>query len=378
MSRRAFLGADIFDGSTFHIGKALLLEDDSMPGIVSAEDIPEGFARVALDGGTILPGFVDLQVNGGGGVMLNDETTVDAVATIAKAHATTGTRALLPTLITDTPAKTRAAVDAVEAAIAKCVPGIIGIHLEGPHLSVARKGAHDPTLIRPMEEEDEAFLCEAAQRLPNVLVTLATENVSNAQIQRLTKAGVIVSLGHTDCSSAEAEAAFAAGARCATHLFNAMSQIGSREPGLVGAALNTSYVSAGLIADNIHVHPTSMRTALAAKRGPGQVFLVSDAMSTVGSDITEFWLNGRRVLRKDGQLTLEDGTLAGADLDMPTAVANLIEKVGIAPVDAFAMATSAPAALLRSAMGYGALNLNSPWCGIYMDQALRYRPLPTA
>jgi N-acetylglucosamine-6-phosphate deacetylase len=376
MSKRAYLGADVFDGAALHTGKALLVDGDVFHGIVDPERVIGGFERVTLDGGILMPGFVDLQVNGGGGVMFNDETTPEGVAAIAQAHAATGTRALLPTLITDTAAKTQAAVDAVETAISRGIPGILGIHLEGPHLSIARKGAHDPSLIRCMEDEDEDFLCDAARRLPNVMVTVAPESVSIRQISRLAKAGVIVSLGHTDCSFAEAEAAFAAGARCVTHLFNAMSQMGNREPGLVGAALSAPGVCAGLIADDIHVHAASMCVALASKPSPGNIFLVTDAMSTAGSDIKEFSLNGRRVLRRNGRLTLEDGTLAGADLDFVTAISVLIEKVGVTPVRAYSMATSVPAAVLPYARGFGEFRIWSPWNGIYLDRSQQYSHLP--
>lgn len=367
MSKRALSGADIFDGSELHAGKALLLDGDVVAGLVAGDAVPDGYDVQTLPGGTVLPGFVDLQVNGGGGVMFNDETTVDGLATIARAHASTGTRALLPTLITDTPERTRAAVDAVAEAIAEGVPGIVGIHLEGPHLSVARKGAHDAALIRRMEPRDEAFLIEAAERLPNTMVTVAPENVTPDQIEKLSDAGVIVSLGHSDCSMAQAQKAFATGARCVTHLFNAMSQLGNREPGLVGAALATPEVSAGLIADDIHVHATSMKLALAAKAGPGAVFLVTDAMSTVGSDITSFELNGRRVLRKDGRLTLEDGTLAGADLEFSRAISVLINCVGLPRETAYAMATSIPAGLLTSQDGLGSFATAAPANAIWMD-----------
>jgi len=373
MTRRAFSGARIFDGTTLCAGGTVLVEGDIVRGVVADGAAPDGFARVALDGGVLLPGFVDLQANGGGGVLFNDETTPEGVAAIARAHAATGARALLPTLITDRPDKTRAAVAAVETAIARGVPGVLGVHLEGPHLSVARKGAHDPDLIRPMTDADEAFLCAAARRLPNVMVTVAPETVAVARIARLAAAGVIVSLGHSDCSHAQAVAAFAAGARCVTHLFNAMSQLGNREPGLVGAALTAPGVSAGLIADAIHVHPAAIRAALACKPSPGAVFLVTDAMPTLGAAIAEFRLNGRRVLRRDGRLTLEDGTLAGADLDFPTAVAVLTDQVGVDPARALAMATSGPASVLKDAMGFGRIVAGARWSGIHLDAAGRYR-----
>lgn len=368
MSKRALCGADIFDGEILHHKKVLLLDGEICAGIVSQHEIPKDFEIKVLNQGTLMPGFVDLQVNGGGGVMFNDQTSVEGLETIANAHASTGTRAFLPTLITDTSSQTRAAVDAVEAAIEQSVPGVIGIHLEGPHLSIARKGAHDPSLIRPMEDKDENFLIEASRRLPNVMVTVAPENVSNKQIERLADAGIIVSLGHTDCTTAQANDAITAGASCVTHLFNAMSQMSNREPGLVGAALDAAQVSAGLIADNIHVHAASMRVALASKRAPGSIFLVTDAMSTVGSEIKEFQLNGRRVLRQKNRLTLEDGTLAGADLDMPTAIAVLINEVGTKAEQAYAMATSAPARLLRSSFGFGKFNAGEPHQAIHLNQ----------
>lgn len=372
MSQRALIGAEVFDGAKVHSDAALLLDGETFQAIVPASKIPDEYAHVDVPGGVIMPGFVDLQVNGGGGVMFNDETSVSGLQAISDAHASTGTRALLPTLITDTIEKTHAAVDAVEQAISEEVPGIVGLHLEGPHLSVARKGAHDPQLIRPMQNADEKFLCEASQRLPNLMVTIAPENVSAEQIERLTKAGIVISLGHTDCSYADAKRAFAAGATCVTHLFNAMSQINNREPGLVGAALDTPGVSAGLIADNIHVHASNMRVALSAKHESGAIFLVTDAMSTVGSNITEFTLNGRKVLRQDGRLTLQDGTLAGADLVFSQALSVLVENVRLPREHAFSMATSAPARCLRKPGSAGKFVKGHPARAIHLDDDLLY------
>ncbi|MCC1493756.1 N-acetylglucosamine-6-phosphate deacetylase [Cognatishimia sp. F0-27] len=366
MTRKAMIGAAIFDGAALHEDHALLLDGDEIAGIVARHAVPEAFATEALSGGTLLPGFVDLQVNGGGGVLFNDQTTVEGLARIAAAHRATGTSAVLPTLITDTPDKTAAAIDAVAQAMAERVEGIVGLHLEGPHLSLARKGAHAPSLIRPMTAADEAVLRDAAMRIANLMLTVAPESVTPDQISRLSADGVVVSLGHTDCDYDTAMAAFEAGASCVTHLFNAMSPLESRAPGLVGAALRAGSVSAGLIADGIHVHPATMRAALAAKNAPGGVFLVTDAMSTVGSDIKEFTLNARRVLRRDGRLTLEDGTLAGADVTMPRALSVLIGKVGVAPAQAYAMATSVPAALLRERGSFGHLTVGARWSGVHL------------
>ena len=370
MRRRALLGAAIFDGARLREGAALLLDRGTVAGVVDPADIPDGYAVTRLSGGVLCPGFVDLQVNGGGGVMVNDAPSVETLRTIAAAHASLGTRAFLPTLITDAPARARAAVEAAVAAVAEGVPGVAGLHLEGPHLSVARKGAHDPALIRPMAEADCDFLCEAAARLPTLMVTVAPESVSPAQIARLAAAGAVVSLGHSDCGCDDAMAAFAAGATCATHLFNAMSPLASRAPGLVGAALDARAVACGLIADGAHVHPAAIRIALAAK-GPGRVFLVTDAMAVAGTDLDGFALNGRRVSRGGGRLTLADGTLAGADLDMATAIRVMVREVGVALADALAMATSVPAGLLRDAGGAGRLSVGAPWRGVYLDAELR-------
>jgi N-acetylglucosamine-6-phosphate deacetylase len=291
----------------------------------------------------LAPGFVDLQVNGGGGVMLNDHPDVASIETICRAHAPFGTTALLPTLITDTPEITAAAVAAGAEAAQQKVPGFLGLHLEGPHLSIARKGAHDPALIRPMTDADQAALIAARRKLPVLLTTIAPESVEPARVSALIKAGIVVSLGHSDAGYTVARAFAEAGATAVTHLFNAMSQIGNREPGLAGAAIDTSTLFAGIIADGIHVDPATMTIALRAKQGPAKIFLVTDAMATIGTDMTSFTLNGRTIYRKDGSLRLADGTLAGADLDMISAVRFVHRVVGLDLSEALRMASLYPA-----------------------------------
>ncbi|RYH08661.1 N-acetylglucosamine-6-phosphate deacetylase [Tropicimonas sp. IMCC6043] len=342
---RAFVGAEIFDGTTLSAGRALLIRGTEVAAILPEGDLPEGVDVTPLSG-VLAPGFVDLQVNGGGGVMFNGAQDVATLATMAEAHGRLGAAAILPTLITDTFERTEAAIAAVRKAVAAGVPGIAGLHLEGPHLSVARKGAHDPSLIRPMDERDLALLTRAARALPALMLTVAPESVSNEQIAALAEAGAVVSLGHTDTDFDTCRAAADAGARCVTHLFNAMSQMGHRAPGVVGAALADGRLSAGLIADLLHVHPAALATALRAKQGPGRIFLVSDAMAPAGTEDDHFVLNGRRIIRRDGRLTLADGTLAGADLDLATAIRNLVEVIGHPREATLAMATSVPAALM--------------------------------
>lgn len=348
----AFLPDALFDGATLRPGMALLVEGGKLVGIGAADALPDGANEIRLSG-TLAPGFVDLQVNGGGGVMFNNDPPVETLLRIAAAHAGLGTTALLPTLITDTAARTRAAIETIRQAMAQGVPGVVGLHLEGPHLSVARKGAHDPALIRPMEDSDLEMLCEAARAVPSLMVTVAPETVTVDQIATLAGAGVIVSLGHSDADYETCVRAVQAGARCATHLFNAMSPLGSREPGLVGAVLALRDLNTGLIADGIHVHPASISAALRAKQGPGAVFLVTDAMATAGSDIDGFTLNGRRIERREGRLTLADGTLAGADMTMARALQVMTGQVGLSLETALGMATSGPARVIgRDDLGH--------------------------
>ena len=342
-------GAAIFDGTTLRSGHALVIEEGRIAAILPEGAAPKG-VRVVLPGGTLAPGFIDLQVNGGGGLMVDGSTDVAALRAICAAHIRLGATGILPTLITDTPEATASVIAAGIAAAAAQVPGFLGLHLEGPHLDPRRKGAHDPALIRPMEPADLARLCDAARALPALIVTVSPASVTPEQIATLTAAGAIVSIGHSEATEAEARAAFHAGARCVTHLFNAMSQLGNREPGVVGATLDST-VAAGLIADGLHVAPSTLRVALAA-RADG-LFLVSDAMAVAGTDLTEFTLGERRILRKDGRLVLEDGTLAGADLSLPRAVQVLIQSVGIPPERALAMASAIPAQLIGAAASLG-------------------------
>ncbi len=342
---RVYSGAAIFDGTRLHHGQALVVEDGRVAAL-----LPEAQAqaqaqaeRTVLNGGILAPGMIDLQVNGGGGIAVDGRTDVAALRTICAVHARLGATGILPTLITDTPEATAQVVAAGIAAAAQGVQGFLGLHLEGPHLDPRRKGAHDAALIRTMTPDDLDRLCAAARTLPALMLTVAPEAVTPDQIAALARAGAVVSLGHSDCSAAQAQAAIAAGAACATHLFNAMSQMGNRAPGLVGAVLDSD-IAAGLIADGIHVAPSVLRIALKAR--PRGVFLVSDAMALAGTDLTEITLGGRRILRRDGRLTLADGTLAGADLTLPQAVGVLVRQAGIAPDVALRMATADPAALI--------------------------------
>ncbi len=364
MPRQVLSGARIFDGTHLHDGDALLVQDGRIGGIVAPEGPP------SFDGGYLVPSFVDLQVNGGGGIMLDGDTDAGRIAAICATHILQGCAGVLPTLITDRPEATTRVIRAATAAARANVPGFLGLHLEGPHLDPARKGAHDPALIRPMDDADLRELMAAAEVLPTLMLTVAPEAVSSAQIAALAGAGAIVCLGHSACTHQTAREATAAGARGVTHLFNAMSQLGSREPGLVGAVLEGT-LAAGIIADGIHVAPATLRVALAAR--PRGLFLVSDSMAFAGTTDTEMTLNDRLIVRRDGVLTLPDGTLAGADLRLDDAVGMMVRGCGLHPAQAFAMAAAVPAAVIGRDRELGHLSPGRRADFLHLDAEFRIK-----
>ncbi|CAN5485150.1 N-acetylglucosamine-6-phosphate deacetylase [soil metagenome] len=298
---------------------------------------------VDLEGGFLLPGFIDTQVNGGGGVLFNDSPTVESIARIGEAHRPYGTTAFLPTLISDDLATVDAAMRAVEQAIAQGVPGVVGIHIEGPFLNAARKGTHDETKF--LRLDDRAIALLSGLKIGRTLVTLAPEQCAPGDIEQLVAAGVVVAAGHTDASYATMKAAFAAGVTGVTHLFNAMSPLNHREPGVVGATLENQSAYAGVIVDGRHVDPVALRIAMAA-RPKDRFMLVTDAMPTVGSAAKSFVLQGKTIHVENGVCVEENGTLAGSDLDMATAVRNAVHMVGLSIAQAATMAATAPAAFM--------------------------------
>jgi N-acetylglucosamine-6-phosphate deacetylase len=338
-------------------------------GVLTAADIALEAGRIAaigpagagtadrvvdLAGGWLLPGFVDTQVNGGGGVLFNDQLDADGIAAIGAAHARFGTTAFLPTLISDTPVRIGAALDAVDAAIEAGVPGVVGVHIEGPFLNPARRGIHEPAALRPLDADTLDLL--AAPRRGRVMVTLAPECCAADDIRTLVRRGVIVSAGHTDATYDEAQAALALGVTGFTHLFNAMSPFRHRDPGVVGAALDgdpDGGAWCGLIVDGTHLHPAAVRLAVRAK--PGRIMLVSDAMPTVGTDADRFVLQGKTILVKDGICRFEDGTLAGAHLDMAAALRNTVSITGLGVPAVAAMASAHPARFLSIDDAHGSI-----------------------
>ncbi|MGN2245144.1 N-acetylglucosamine-6-phosphate deacetylase [Frateuria sp. GZRR35] len=330
---------------------AVLVHDGHVLALAAADDPRVAQAqRHDLAGALLLPGFIDVQVNGGGGLLFNDAPTVDTLRGIAQAHRRFGTTGLLPTLITDTADKMRAALDAVDAAIAQCVPGILGIHLEGPFLAPARKGIHDASLFRTPGTDD--LLALTAQRRGVVMLTLAPEQVEPSVIARLAAAGVRVVAGHTAADYATARAALDAGVCGFTHLYNAMTPLTSREPGVVGAALDDPASWCGLIVDGHHVHPASLRIAISAKP-PGKCVLVTDAMPPVGSARPDYTLNGQTIVAREGICMNDAGVLAGSALDMASAVRNTVNLLGLPLAEASRMASAYPAEWLGLEQTHG-------------------------
>jgi N-acetylglucosamine-6-phosphate deacetylase len=306
--------------------------------------------RHDLRGAMLLPGFIDCQVNGGGGLLFNDDPSVETIEAIGRAHRRFGTTAFLPTLISDDLSVIRRAIDAVRSAIERRVPGVIGVHIEGPYISAARKGAHDAAKFRDLDERGVALLSSLGTG--RTLVTLAPEMATPGTIRKLAASGVVICAGHTDATFDQALNAFHMGVSGVTHLFNAMSPMTNREPGTVGAALHDPECFCGLIVDGRHVHPAVLRIALAAK-AIDRFMLVTDAMSNVGAETDHFMLQGRRIEVRDGICVDENGTLAGSAIDMATAVRNATTLLDL-PVDtAVRMASAHPARFLHLEREFG-------------------------
>jgi N-acetylglucosamine-6-phosphate deacetylase len=333
-------GRVLVDGA-FREDVAVTVEGSTIVAVGAPES---GIEAVDLDGAMLLPGFVDSQVNGGGDVLFNAEPTVDAIAVMADAHSRYGTTGFLPTLISDDLEVVRAGVAAVDAAIAAGVPGVLGIHIEGPFISTERKGIHNADHIRRLDEI--GFQTLTSLKHGRTLVTLAPERTTPAFVRRLVDAGVVVAAGHTNGTYAQVTEAIEAGLSGFTHLFNAMSPLTSREPGAVGAALDSLDTFCAMIVDGFHVSPVTMRLAMRCKPR-NRFMLVTDAMPTTGGASRDFSLQGRRIQAQEGRLVAQDGTLAGSDLNMIQAVTNAVEMLQISLENAIAMATVAPSAFLR-------------------------------
>ncbi len=341
----ALANAEVFDGEAWRGRCTVLIDNKKVVDILNDGIMPPAKAEIEdLSGLLLVPGFVDVQVNGGGGAMFNADRSVSALGTMVAAHRRFGTTTLMPTLISDTDAVMKEATDAVRSALQKGVAGIRGMHFEGPCLNPERKGVHKKDYFRDLDPELEAIY--SAEGLGRVMVTLAPERVPAAAISRLAGRGLLICAGHTAASYDEAVAGLGAGIRGFTHLFNAMTPMTSRAPGVVGCALEDEGSWCGLIVDGHHVHRATARNAVRAKV-KGKIMLVTDAMGTVGAKDKSFDLFGTRIHARDGHCALEDGTLAGSDLDMMSAVRNTVRLLGLPLAEALRMASLYPAQFLR-------------------------------
>jgi len=331
-------------------GLAVRLQGERIAALGPAAEIAAGAEVRDLEGALLLPGFIDTQVNGGDGLLFNDEPTLATIARIGAAHRKFGTTGFLPTLISDDLGKVRIAVEAARQAIEGGVPGVLGIHIEGPYLNVARRGIHQASKLRRTDASSFALL--TSLKVGRTLVTLAPEATSLEMIERLVGAGVVVSAGHTNAPYAAVRAALDHGLSGFTHLFNAMSPLTSREPGAVGAALEDERAWCGIIVDGVHVDPVVLKLALRAH--PHDRFnLITDAMPCVGSGQTSFQLQGKTIAVRDGACFDEAGTLAGSALDMAAAVRNAVGLLGLDLADASRMASRNPAEFLGLEHEYG-------------------------
>ena len=340
----ALVGARLHTSEGLVPGRALLLADGTIRDIVAEDAVPATARATRLAGGTLAAGFIDLQVNGGGGVMFNDAPTAATIAAIGRAHRAFGTTGFLATFISGARADMARAVAAVREAMDSGEPGVLGIHFEGPHINPARRGAHDARAIRPVAEGDIDLL--ASLGVGRTLVTLAPECVTPADIAALAARGVIVAAGHSEADADTMDTAMAHGLTGVTHLFNAMGPLGHREPGAAGAALTRDRLACGIIADGVHVHWDVLRLAWRAKPR-GTLFLVTDAMAPVGApDAGVIRIGNETVRTVGGCLRLADGRLAGSLLNMGQAVRNCVMHAGIPLADALAMAAAYPADFL--------------------------------
>jgi N-acetylglucosamine-6-phosphate deacetylase len=366
MTIPAITGARILWDGTWLDDHAVIIDDGLIKAVVARDAIPAQAEVRRLDGGILVPGFIDTQVNGGGGILFNDHPTVEGVRAIAAAHRRFGTTALLPTLISDDLDVVARAIAAVDEAIFLGVPGIIGIHIEGPFLNQGKRGIHDATKFRTLDSDAVALL--SSLQHGKTLVTLAPECAREGAIAALVEKGVVVAAGHTLANYDEIQRAITEGLSGVTHLFNAMTQMEGRAPGVVGAALESDLVC-GIIVDGHHVHPASLRAAWHAKGADG-LMLVTDAMPTVGSKERSFRLGDVEITAADGILRSADGTLAGSDLDMAQAVRNAHSMMRVSLTEAIYMASFAPAQFLGLSHRHGRIAPGYRADFVHLDDAL--------
>ncbi|QDV05596.1 N-acetylglucosamine-6-phosphate deacetylase [Planctomycetes bacterium Poly30] len=369
---RAYSAARIWpltDAGAGHLeDHVILTSGEQIDRIVLTSEVPEGIRIHDFGDVDLVPGFIDVQVNGGGGVLFNDEPTVEGIRTIVRAHRRFGTTSMLPTFITDSAERMARARAAVHACLEAREPGVLGIHFEGPFLDERKTGAHDRDHVRAPTEADLAIILGESRGI--TLLTLAAQHLTAAIGARLTEAGVRITLGHCASTAEEAAAAFERGATGVTHLFNAMSPLESRAPGLVGAALASDTVSCGLILDGAHVAFPAAKAAFQAL-GRERLMLVTDAVQPVGTEMTEFLVGGQKVRLEGVSCINEEGNLAGSALDMATAIRNAVQVLGLGLEEAVWLATRSPANFLGIERQVGSLSAGMRADFTLLDRAQR-------
>ncbi|MGL4191849.1 MAG: N-acetylglucosamine-6-phosphate deacetylase [Vibrio sp.] len=335
----ALTNCKIFTGNDVLMNHAVIINDDKIEAVCPIESLPSDIKIIDLNDANLSPGFIDLQLNGCGGVMFNDEITAKTIGIMHKANLKSGCTSFLPTLITSSDENMRQAIAAAREYQKQYPNHSLGLHLEGPYLNVMKKGIHSVDFIRPSDDEMIETMC--ANRDVISKVTLAPENNKSEHIEKLVTAGIVVSIGHTNATYTEARQGFESGITFATHLFNAMTPMVGREPGVVGAIYDTPEVYAGIIADGFHVDYANIR--IAHKLKGEKLVLVTDATAPAGAEMDHFIFVGKKVYYRDGKCVDENGTLGGSALTMIEAVQNTVEHVGIALDEALRMATLYPA-----------------------------------
>lgn len=361
----ALVNGKVFTGEQWSSNQAVVIDGEKIIALCAADNLPASVtAIIDLQNQRLIPGLIDTQVNGGGGVLFNDAPTIETLRVMGEAHRQFGTTGFYPTLISDDLSVVAKAIAAVKQAIAEKVPGVLGIHLEGPFLNPERKGVHDASKFKIIDEA--AFELLTSLKVGKTLITIAPELTTPEMIGRFVEAGVVVAAGHSAANYEQTKTALAAGLSSFTHLFNAMQPLTSREPGMVGAALENANSWCGIIVDGFHVHPASLKVAHQAK-ATGKMVLVTDAMPSVGATDKNFMLNGELIRCERGKLSTASGTLAGSDLDMLAAVKNTVEMVGIDLDEAIRMASTYPAAMMGES-DLGAIKVGYTASMVLMDE----------
>lgn len=365
----ALVGARVFDGHQFLDDYAVIINESHIETLLPRDQCPPNISQLDLAGGVLSPGFIDLQVNGGGGYLFNNQPDVKALQAMLSGHRKTGTTSMLPTLISDSRAQQQQGIDAVNTAIEQGETGVLGIHIEGPFFNLEKRGTHKAEFIRSLTDEDIDWLCQAAKPHDKkvTLVTLAPEQTLAGQIRKLSQTGIGVCAGHTNANHHQISDAIEEGLVGFTHLFNAMRPMSARDPGVVGAALADTKCWCGVIADGHHVDPVSLQVAINAKP-QGKIFLVTDAMATVGSDNKSFRIYDETISEQDGRLINAEGRLAGSAIGMIDAVRFCHTNMQLALEECLRMASLYPAQFIQKADQLGRIRSGYRADLVHFDQ----------